>query len=102
MPQFKVGDVVQLLQTSMWVTSDSSEKGSSNPVGIDGVITYCAHDGNYYEIDWSNGLHNSSYTDNCLCLISVDCLTVSSLDYMTNKELSEEDKLIIKEALTNV
>ena len=32
----------------------------------------------------------------------VDCITVSSLDYMTNKELTKEDKLIIKEALTNV
>ena len=31
--------------------------------------------------------------------VKTDLITVSSLDYMTNKELTKEDKLIIKEAL---
>lgn len=95
MSKFNVGDVVQLLPTSLWADGTSSETYSHNPVGIDGTITYAAED--CYRIDWSNGKDNCSYTNRCLVLSNKNIIHVPLNTYESNSELSEEDKQVIKD-----
>ena len=65
--------------------------------GDTGVLKGCCGNG-WWEIEGYDGSHSE---DRLMLFTAAnpDLITVSSLDYMTNKELSEEDKLIIKEAL---
>jgi hypothetical protein len=93
----QVGDTVTMLESSMYNTGTAK----SNPFGIDGVV--CNIDGeDEYSVEWSNNYHNGAYTNKDIVLVSSNSVTVSSLDYLQDGNLTTEDKEIIKEALSNV
>lgn len=94
MHKFKVGDRVMLSPNSRWVNDYSNRPDSNNPLNVVGVITYMTSYGRY-RIYWGNGTCNSSYTDHCL-LPAGNYITVDSLDYDRNEDLSDEDKSIIR------
>ena len=91
MSDFNVGDVL------------ISKKYPDN----EGLIVMEVSNGGYKlsRDGYNCGTYRCSYTETMFRLktpANPDLITVSSLDYMTNKALTKEDKLIIKEALTNV
>lgn len=57
--EIPIGTRVMLNPTSRWVTSDSHQKNSSNPLNIEGTID--DYDGFSYDVEWDNKTHNSSY-----------------------------------------
>ena len=68
MSKFKIGDKVILSPDSQWVSRDSTEAGSTNPLNVEGVI-YKNYSGEEYEVKWSNSTHNYCYTDDDLILV---------------------------------
>lgn len=59
--KFKIGDEVYLSEDSEW-----NNGSKANPLNVLGVIDDIDLEDNTYGIMWSNGIHNSSYTDDCL------------------------------------
>ena len=91
MRKFKVGDLVYLVPGSRW------DNGvDSNPLNTVGTVV--SRDWGEYSVIWTNGTENGAYTDSCL-MSTVNSVIVSSEDYETSKELTDEDKSIIKEHL---
>lgn len=94
MGKFKVGEIVTLSPNSKWA-GDGTDP--ANPLQTVGTIYEIWRDGTY-NIDWSNGVRNGCYTDDCLLPCS-NCVTVSSLDYMDSKDLDQADKEVIRNFL---
>lgn len=101
MDRFKAGDLVRVICRSH-ETSWGEFYGEMYNAAVeqqDGgeplVIEHPSSDDDYYIV----GLNYFLYEQ--LAPWNTNLITVSSLDYMDNEELSDEDKLIIKEHLDN-
>jgi hypothetical protein len=94
----QAGDVVKMLKTSRYTPA------KMNPFDVDGTILECYMYGDElcYRVKWANGKSNGCYNIRDIGLVSSNSVTISSLDYMQDGNLTVEDKEIIKEALSNV
>ena len=87
MSKFNAGDKVYLLPSSRWVSDESLDDRSANPLNVEGVITHVFEDS--YKIKWGNGQINSCYED-CDLILAENKQPEQDCPYSIIEELSAQ------------
>lgn len=85
--KFKIGDKVYLREDSLW-----NNGSAANPLNVVGTIDEDNYDD--YGVMWSNGIHNSSYSDYDLVLATEQTPTVSNFNQTDYDEMQDRIELL--------